>query len=487
MRRFTLAVCSLTIAAGACHADPDPIEPDIQEPITEPPVEPPVTEPAIPPEPEWKAPDILGQVPFVDLNPDPNVVEVNLEAAPYRVRLEEGLEIEMYGYNGSFPGPILQAKVGDEVIVHFSNNLPEATTVHWHGLRIPADMDGSPLIQNPVQPGERFDYRFVVKDAGTFWYHPHVRAHEQVEKGLYGTIIVHDKDEPEFDAERYIVLDDIYLSGSNLAPFMVSHMELMHGRSGNLLLTNGTAEDIVVEQDQGAVERWRLVNTANARTMSVSIEGAEWRVVGTDGGRLHTPFQTGRLTIPVGQRYDLEVHLVSAGQVVLSSHVPVLDEAGNVVEGAIPVYSVAVAEREWTQREIVWPELPARTERPSTLSAQMLFNARSGGEYGIEWTINGLAHSHEPLFTWEEGATVEIELVNQAGPEHPFHLHGQFFEIVGDAEPGLKDTVLLRGGSTMRIVTYLDNPGRWMAHCHILEHAELGMMTEIMVTPKTVD
>jgi FtsP/CotA-like multicopper oxidase with cupredoxin domain len=104
----------------------------------------------------------------------------------------------------------------------------------------------------------------------------------------------------------------------------------------------------------------------------------------------------------------------------------------------------------------------------------------------IEWTLNGVADGTEPLFTFDAGETVHITFVNRAGPEHPFHLHGQFFEIVDggtmqSAPPGLKDTVLIPGQSTVEVIAYMDNPGMWMAHCHILEHAALGMMSHFLV------
>ncbi|HBQ18492.1 MAG TPA: hypothetical protein DEF51_47655 [Myxococcales bacterium] len=112
----------------------------------------------------------------------------------------------------------------------------------------------------------------------------------------------------------------------------------------------------------------------------------------------------------------------------------------------------------------------------------MSFDAINDPAEGILWRINGEAHRMEPLFTFGQGETVRITLANLAGQEHPFHLHGQFFEVPG--RPGLYDTVLVGGSETVEIIAHLDNPGRWMAHCHILEHAELGMMSEIVVDPR---
>ncbi|MCZ7687411.1 MAG: multicopper oxidase domain-containing protein [Sandaracinaceae bacterium] len=168
------------------------------------------------------------------------------------------------------------------------------------------------------------------------------------------------------------------------------------------------------------------------------------------------------------------------------SHILMLDDAGEVVTERVPVYVVDVAASDRTPRTIVWPELPGIPERGEDMAVDLTFDAVEDPTTGIAWRINGMSHWHEPMFTFGPGQTVRMRLRNLAGPEHPFHLHGQFFSIVSDGRPetqlpGLHDTVLVPGLTTLEIVAYLDNPGRWMAHCHILEHAELGMMAEIVV------
>ncbi len=437
-------------------------------------------------------PELWGVGPAVaDTNPDPDIVEVELVARYEDITIGEGMTFEMMTYNGSFPGPVIQAKVGDRVIVHFRNELVQETTVHWHGLRISDQMDGSPRIQDPVVSGATFTYDFVVPEAGTFWYHPHVRSNFQVERGLYGMLVVSDELDPEYDLERGLVLDDILVDfdTGTLPGHLASHPELMHGRTGNVLLTNGMeiSEAPRGEATQGDVERWRIVNTANARTLELSVSGASVRVIGVDGGKLPVPYTTDRLLVPVGQRYDLEVSYDSAGPVELIAHVLVLNEADEVVEEPFPMFSVDVTPSAETPRVIDWPTIEPLPERAVDEEVTIAMNAIND-ETGLHWTLNGVADREEPLFTWGEGRTVRIRLVNEAGPEHPFHLHGQFFQIVDTGQPwtqqpGLKDTVLVPGLETVEIIAYLDNPGRWMAHCHILEHAELGMMGEIIVHP----
>jgi FtsP/CotA-like multicopper oxidase with cupredoxin domain len=248
-------------------------------------------------------------------------------------------------------------------------------------------------------------------------------------------------------------------------------------------LTNGKMDDPVeMTAEQGHVERWRLLNPSNARTMSVSLSTGSMRVIATDGGLLENPYETDRIEIAVGQRYDIEVRYPEAGTVELLSNVFVLDDNDEVVEAAFPVVNVSVNAAENEMRLIEWPIFEPIAERAVDETAAIAFDAVQG-EDGIEWQLNGVSHREDPLFVFDEGTTVRFTLDNKAGPEHPFHLHGQFFRVLGGEEPGFKDTVLVPGQSKVEIEAYMDNPGHWMLHCHIQEHAALGMMAELHVTP----
>lgn len=438
----------------------------------------------------FEPPLVWGVDKAADGDPAADVVEVELTAAPTSFSFQ-GISLRgMLAYNGQIPGPLIEAKVGDTIVVHFKNELEEPTTIHWHGLRISDEMDGNPRIQTPVQPGESFTYRFVAKEAGSYWYHPHVNTNQQVERGLYGALVIHDPQLPRYDLERQLVLDDILFDSTTgeLPSFMGSMMEQMHGRFGNRLLTNGQPSHLVVGQaQQGKVERWRIVNTANARTMVLGLGGARFRVIGTDGGALKTPYTTERIEVPVGQRYDLEVSYDDPGKVELLLFVPTVNDAGQLVEQQATMFAVEVAQTGDVAPSVEWPALTPLIDEGREATREVTYELNGvQTASGLQWSLNGQPHADEPLFTFQEGETVRIKLINLAGPEHPFHLHGQFFHVVADrggAQPGLKDTVLVPGMSTVEIVAYMDNPGRWMAHCHILEHAELGMMSELVVEP----
>ena len=160
------------------------------------------------------------------------VVSVELDACEVEWGFARGRAIRAFAYNGQVPGPLIEAEVGDVLEVRLTNSLPQPTTIHWHGLRVPAAMDGTEAVQTPVEPGETFKYRFVLPDAGTFWYHPHTNETEQLERGLYGALVVRGPDEPTLDGERVLVLDDVKLDADGeIAPFGDEHEHHEGGRA----------------------------------------------------------------------------------------------------------------------------------------------------------------------------------------------------------------------------------------------------------------
>lgn len=270
-----------------------------------------------------------------DLNPDPDVVEIVMTASERTVRLGLDKRVKMWTYNGGTPGPTIEAKVGDTLIVHFHNDLPESTTIHWHGLEVPANMDGSNISQGAVPPNGYFRYEFKLLRAATYWYHPHVDSNEQVERGLYGALIVRAPEQDDLLAlptkEHVLVLDDVLLervrshddddddggsesfaaydddddddeeSGSyRIAPPLPEDplaraLMLANGREGNTFLVNGKLankeENRRVRVRRGVPLRLRVVNAANSRFMRLSIPGHRMFRIGSDGGLLEEPVE----------------------------------------------------------------------------------------------------------------------------------------------------------------------------------------------------
>ncbi len=195
-----------------------------------------------------------------------------LEAGEVEWEIAPGRTVRGYGFNGQVPGPILEAKQGVPLEIEFTNRLPEPTVIHWHGLRIPAAMDGTEVVQRPVQPGETFTYRFTPPDAGTFWYHPHLNETEQLEKGLYGALIVRAADELALDGEMILVFDDLRIDKSGQIAKFGGLKDRHNGREGKVRLINGTSEpEFAIAA--GQIERWRIVNASSARYVRLSLAG----------------------------------------------------------------------------------------------------------------------------------------------------------------------------------------------------------------------
>src|SRR5919198_894777 len=242
-------------------------------------------------------------------------VAVRLAARETDWHYASGHSVDGNAFNGQVPGPTIEAEVGDTLVVEFTNELSEPTTIHWHGLRVPADMDGTESVQRAVEPGESFEYRFVVPDAGTFWYHSHVNETEQLERGMYGALIVRGPDEPVLDGERVLHLDDLKLDEEGrLAPFGDPH-EHHAGREGDVRLVNGEQEP-ELEVAAGQVERWRIVNAANTRFVRLSIGGRPFTILGSDGGLVTAPVQATETLITPGERVDLAVGPFSEGELL---------------------------------------------------------------------------------------------------------------------------------------------------------------------------
>ena len=435
---------------------------------------------------------LRAPVEATDADPVGDVVDVTLNAQVAEVELLPGKRTAMWTYGGTVPGPLIRAKQGDLVVVRFKNDLPEPTTIHWHGLRIPAEMDGVAAMTSPVPPGATFEYRFRVPDAGLFWYHPHVRSDVQTERGLYGAILVEAQQEPVTARERVLVLDDVLLGEDGALAPPVGGRETMIGRQGNLLLVNGQAMP-VVGVASGERERWRIVNAATARYFLLSLPGHAFYLLGTDGGLLERPIKKGEILLAPGERVDVVVFLSDEPGAVVDLVTSPYDRGHQTATGA-PVSLVRVQYKDApgvqaaplpnTLRALPPRGSPARTQR-------IVFSEAAAGAHAAHpagaataepvFLVNGAAFPHVPPLRAALGTTEVWEVRNESPMDHPFHLHGFAFEVLSvdavEVVPrAVKDTINLRAGTTTRLLVSFDgHAGSWMYHCHILEHAERGM------------
>lgn len=421
-----------------------------------------------------------------DTNAAPTIVEVTLEARPAQVALLDGRLTTLWTYNGVLPGPLIEANVGDEVIVHFTNRLPEDTTIHWHGVRLPVEMDG---IENRVPPGGSFDYRFTARDAGMFWYHPHVRSEAQVGHGLYGVLRVNGPLDAGLPAGKPVVLSDALVDAQGGLTTASGMMTQMTGVEGNLLLVNGVVRP-TLNVRAGEKVRLQLVNAAVSRYFRLSLPGHLLTLVGEDGAWLERPAPVQELLLVPGQRADVVIEATGSPGSELDLQSLAYDR-GHSAGSNEPANLLHL--RYSSQPGISTPALPATLATiPALAGASASRTIRLGESMGMgstTFTINGQSYPNVPLISSKRLREETWDIVNESPMDHPFHLHGFFFQVVTvGSKPvghaGWRDTVNVPSNTTVRIKVLLDGfPGRWMYHCHILGHAEGGMMAELQVDP----
>ena len=432
-----------------------------------------------------KAPDPLELTVAEDTNPSPDVVEVAVTAREAEKDLGGPKPTRVWTYNGTLPGPMIDAKVGDELVVHFRNVLPEPTLVHWHGVRLPAAMDGSPSVQAPVKTGESFDYRFRLRDAGLFWFHPHLRTGEQVERGLAGVLRVRGAAEPDVDDERVLVLDDVKLGDDGQFPSYVDDASKMLGRESDTLLVNGV-RGAEIRVRPGALQRLRIVNVANGRFFNLKIEGAPLTVIGTDGGLVPEPYAVDTLLVAPAERYDV-VFRVPRRDVDLALTTEPYERGHDTGKNPAKRVATIVARGEPVASEKPMPRGRPVTKLPAPTGPAVRFVLDEGttpaGE--LTFTLNGKAWPDVPAERVGVGEVRLLELENHAEMDHPFHVHGAFFQVLSvngapTTRVAEKDTVIVPMRGKVTAAVRFDEPGAWMVHCHINEHADGGMMGEIL-------
>jgi len=425
----------------------------------------------------------------VDRNPDPRIVEIDLDARIAPVEIAPGIRVDAWTYSGGLPGPLIRVRVGDRLIVHFVNHLPEPTTVHWHGLRLPIQMDGVPDVsQPPVPTGGTFTYDFVVPDAGLYWYHPHVMSAAQVGFGLYGAILVEDPAEQVgVDDETVLVLSDIGIDnrGKLDSPDSGGSTGMAFGREGSYVLVNGRMRPRLVAR-AGAPMRWRILNAAKSRFFQMDLDGQTMTRIGGDGGLMERPVKLDTLVLAPGERADI----IIAPTLKPGTELEVLSFPFNRGYGSVEYRSVenlltlAIDKQPplmgWsltpTHREIA----PTSTDGATAVNIEFTLAQQPNGTF--EYGINGVPFAKNKPISAKPGETQVWTITNKTKWSHPFHLHGFFFQVLDEkgrhVEPlEWKDTVNVPLEKTVRVVVrYDDRPGSWMFHCHILDHADGGLM-----------
>jgi len=453
-----------------------------------------------------------------------------LQAAPVRRRIGNDT-VKLLAYSGSIPGPTIKVRQGSRLTVRFTNHLELETTVHWHGLRLDNRYDGVPEgehhgMQAPILPGGSFTYSLNFPDPGLFWYHPHIREDYTQEHGLYGNIIVVPNQAdywPPVNREMTLVVDDILIQGGQVAQFSQSGSNLTAmGRFGNVMLANGETE-WRLEAFKGEVVRLYLTNTANVRIFNLSIPGVRMKLVGGDNGRVEREQFIDSVMLAPSERAIVDVYFDQTGIFPLEHHTPEKTyHLGRIDVGATPVTASYAAqfntlrsspgleaERIRLEAEIARQpdkilklvgEMPGMKHgghmamEPIEWEDTMPMHNRMTNPHNMHWKLVDAetgAANHDIQWTFVVGDRVKIRIDNVPDSDHPMqhpiHFHGQRFLVLArDDSPSenlaWKDTVLVRTGEKVDILLDCSNPGLWMAHCHIAEHVEGGMMLNYLVT-----
>lgn len=415
-----------------------------------------------------------------------------------------GATLRTWAYGSQVPAREIRLRKGETLRAQLTNALPQDVTVHWHGIAIVNNMDGVPILtQDAVPNGQTFDYDFVVPDAGTYWFHSHVGT--QLDRGLYGPLIVEDPDEKvEYDGELVVVLDD-WIDGTGTDPDQVfenlrkTGMKPMEpggpgvtptsplGADGGdvtypYFVINGRAsgDPQVVDYRQGQRIRLRVINAGSDTAFRVAVPSTSMRVIQTDGYPV-VPVQADSVILGMGERFDAIITVNEAVPVVavpegkqgharLNIRVNDAPTAGNIDEFVASVRTQAPLN---TATLSPTPEVTLPAKQPD----QIIDAHLAGPVNGYTWPINGkLYDPPKNGVTVQPDQRVRIRYINETMMFHPFHLHGHTFQVMnGNTAKARKDTVLVPPKQTVEIDFDTDNPGRWITHCHNTYHLEAGM------------
>jgi len=462
---------------------------------------------------------------------DGDIVDLDAELVH---RTINGQTYTMYGYNGQYPGPLIEVSRGSEIMVRFTNHLSDSTSIHWHGIRLENAFDGVEGIS------DAFTYRLKFPDAGIFWYHPHIREDIQQALGLYGNILVRQPGAKiAANQEQILMLQDLLVGDGSLIPFgLESPTHALMGRFGNVFLVNGEP-GYRLSVRRGQVVRFYLTNASNTRTLNLSFPGARMKLIAADAGPFERETWVDNVVIGPAERYVVHVRFERPGTVALVNRVRGLDhlfgrffqetdtlgvvtvspqrvpndlgKAFAALRRPPPPFAALEPYRRFIDRvpdktlvlTLETHGLPYVTERLMQLDSIYFAPVEWGGTMPmmnwastgrqVRWVLKDPESGRQNMdidWSFRRGEPVKLRLVNERrafhGMQHPIHVHGQRFLVlavngVPNTDLAWKDTVLVPAGSVVDILLDTANPGQWMLHCHIAEHLSAGMMMHFTV------
>ncbi|WP_152394256.1 multicopper oxidase family protein [Paenibacillus guangzhouensis] len=474
-----------------------------------------------------KGPSIADNNMLTKETPKVDGKEYTITAQASNLKVSDDKTLPVWAFNNSVPGPEIRVKVGDTVKINLNNELKEPVSIHWHGYPVPNNMDGIPgVTQDAVVAGKTFTYEFKATIPGTYWYHSHQDSVNQLDKGLYGSLIVEDPNE-SYDRDYTLMLDEWVSSGdTNMSNMDRGNMEGMdhsqmnmgtdddadhsemnmsemgsmeghdmsmydlytiNGKSGNAV------EKLVVKE--GDKVRIRLIN-AGYITHTMHLHGHEFKVIASDGQPVNSPavITDQGIAIAPGERYDLEFTANNPGTWLLEEHGSD-DKVKNM--RAIIAYEGSTVQSDASNASEKLPlfdlmkygkQAETKFSLNQTFDQDVLLNLNTEMKDGeMVYTINGKVFPNTDHINVKKGDKVKVTFVNKSKTDdHPMHLHGHFFQVLSkngiplEGTPVIKDTLNVKPGEQYVVAFEADNPGDWMFHCHDLHHASAGMVTDVM-------
>jgi FtsP/CotA-like multicopper oxidase with cupredoxin domain len=404
----------------------------------------------------------------------------------------------MADVQGPMP-PAIRMKRDTPFAARLINHLDDATTIHWHGLRIPNKMDGVPFLTQPyVYQGDTFDYAFTPPDAGTFWYHPHCNTMDQISTGMTGMLIVEDPNDPVFDAEIDLNLRDFRLGGDGQFIALFKPRDAARAGTYGTVRTANWQVEPRYDAPSGGLVRIRMADTDVTRIYNMRLEGAEAVIIALDGQPLPDIRKLDMAVVSPGQRIDLILRMPE-GEGQEARLIDVRPSTPKVIasfRATGPSLKRTLADvTPLAPNPFQMPDLKNAERIPLVLSATAEDAARPSicGSLGYSfWAINKKPWTGDnpdptaPLAEMKLGKSYIIELENSTPQAHPIHLHGMNFKAIASSsrtvDPLISDTYLVLPDEKVQLALVADNPGDWLIHCHIIEHQKTGMTAYIRVT-----
>lgn len=435
-----------------------------------------------------------------------------------KMRFLPGVETPTLGVNAPYAGSVLRARKGDSVSLQVNNKTRENSIMHWHGLRLPAVMDGGP--HQSIPPGKAWTAQFEVRqEASTCWYHSHQhhQTGQQVYRGLAGMFIIDDDNSDSLDIPSQYGVDDIPViiqdrdfNADGSFRYISMMPERMHGKHGSVVLVNGVITPTL--QAQSTLLRLRVLNGSNARIYKLAFhDNRSFQILASDGSFLPNAESVHQIILAPGERAELLVNVADRKELVLKSLRGAITMGGGMMGGMMAnmgfdremnILKIDARQAETSRhslpKKLLKPTLlkpeEASVRRPIAMSMGMMGGGMMMGRQGNGmFTINGKSFDMDRIDFQVKRNTPEIwEVSNDSPMQHPFHIHNVQFQVldrngrgVAVHETGLKDTVLVNSNETVRLLMafrdYSDQHTPYMYHCHNLEHEDQGMMGQFVV------